>query len=142
MEEMKKLTIPEDYEFDRVENGEVILKKKEVESVLPKMWAVCTKVIPTSYYPSINWYLPSKHDAALKALCKLLICRNAWWKKLGWKPDWNENSEKHCIGCNKYVVVGAKSIFANYILAFPTDEVRDQFIEAFKDLIEEAKELL
>ena len=31
MEETRKLTIPDGYEFDRVEGGEVILKKKEVE---------------------------------------------------------------------------------------------------------------
>ena len=28
------------------------------------------------------------------------------------------------------------------VLAFPTEEVRDKFAETFKDLIEEAKELL
>lgn len=30
----------------------------------------------------------------------------------------------------------------NRILVFPTEEVRDKFAETFKDLIEEAKELL
>lgn len=36
MEETKKLAIPEGYEFDRVEDGEVVLKKKE--TALPKAW--------------------------------------------------------------------------------------------------------
>ena len=39
MEETKKLTIPDGYEFDRVEGGEVILKKKEV--VLPRTFDEC-----------------------------------------------------------------------------------------------------
>ena len=38
MEETKKLTIPEGYEFDKVENGEVILKK---EVYLPREWEEC-----------------------------------------------------------------------------------------------------
>ena len=42
MEEMKKLTIPEGYEFDRVKDGEVILKKKEV--VLPKSYYDCMEI--------------------------------------------------------------------------------------------------
>ena len=33
MEETKKLAIPDGNEFDRVENGEVILKKKEEDVV-------------------------------------------------------------------------------------------------------------
>lgn len=137
---MKKLTIPFGYEFDRVENGEVILKKKEVE--LPKTWNECHKLIASYYYSNSGMFVDANYGNAINALCKLLICRNAWWKQLGWKPDWKKNSEKHCIGCNKHVAVEAKSIFANYILAFPTEDVHDQFLEAFKDLIEEAKELL
>ena len=39
MEQEKKLAIPEGWGFDRVENGEVILKK--VVEELPKTWADC-----------------------------------------------------------------------------------------------------
>lgn len=139
MEETKKLAIPDGYEFDRVEDGEVILKKKE--AILFKTYEeCCINIVHDSSEPSLT--VPNSSCYAMMALGKLLICRDAWWKQLGWKPDWKENSEKHCIGCNKHVAVESKSIFANYILAFPTEEVRDQFLEAFKDLIEEAKELL
>lgn len=138
MEEIKKLTIPEGYEFDK--DGEVILKKKDFE--LPKTWGECSKGLCMSYYPAISWYVPNENDGALRALCKLLICRNAWWKLLGWKPDWENTCDKFCIVTAKSRVTATSYCAANAILAFPTEEVRDHFYETFEDLIEEAKELL
>ena len=137
---MKKLTIPEGYEFDRVENGEVILKKK---GVLPKTFGECNKDIGMSYYPSINWYVPNEHEGAIRALCKLIICRNSWWKFLEWKPDWDNGSEiKFYIATRSGRLDRCYGYSQNRILSFPTIDVRDKFYEAFKDLIEEAKELL
>lgn len=110
--------------------------------VLPKTFGECNKGIGMSYFPSINWYVPNDNEAAIKALCQLLICRNAWWKLLGWKPNWNDNTKKYCIVrfCN--AIDKKKFVYECRILAFPTEEVRDQFYETFRDLIEEAKELL
>ena len=141
MEEVKKLTIPEDYEFDRVEDGKVILKKKEAE--LPKTWDECTKGLGMSYYPAINWHVPNENENALRALCNLLICRNAWWKRLGWKPDWSNNDKKkYCIYTSGGVTGTDFFYDMNKILAFPTKDICDQFYEAFCGLIKEAKELL
>ena len=76
------------------------------------------------------------------ALCQLLICRNAWWKQLGWKPDWEKPEEKHCIVFKCDGVEKQVKTYESCILAFPKYEVRDKFLETFRDLIEEAKELL
>ena len=96
-----------------------------------------------SYYPSINWYVPNEHEVAIKALCKLLICRNAWWKQLGWKPDWkNCSTVKHCIQPFSEKIDKSTNRTGSVVLAFPTIETRDQFLETFRGLIEEAKELL
>lgn len=142
MEEVKKLAIPDGYEFDKVDDGEVILKKKEVV-VLPKMWNECLKGRGMCYYPGINWYVPNENENALRALCKLLICRNAWWTQLGWKPDWeNDDNDKYCISNNGGDIDTFVFNASNRILAFPNLETAKQFREAFKELIEEAKELL
>lgn len=139
---MKKLTIPEGYEFDRVENGEVILKKKEV--VLPKTWSDCHFIIEAKYlnFTKRENAVPVELFNPILALCELLICRNAWWKQLGWKPNWKSQDLKYVIGTSENVIEFRDTHFTNNILAFPTAEVRDQFYEAFRDLIEEAKELL
>lgn len=147
--EEKKLQIPEGYVFDRVENGEAILKKVGVE--LPKTWAACLNKPGSGNRlgemedldcPSSLNVVPKGMRKPMLALCQLLVCRNAWWKWLGWEPDWKENDEKYCIIVSKDTTETAISFYVNYILAFPTSEVRDRFFETFRDLIEEAKELL
>ena len=84
---------------------------------------------------------PTKEEAeaclALSQLCQLRDKYND-----GWKPDWTKYSRKFTIfiygdEANKGDVNGAKSV-----LAFKTKELRDKFLDNFKDLIEIAKPLL
>ena len=141
-EETRTIKIPFGYELDRVEDGEVILKKKEV--VLPKNYTDCLHSIKFEGFS--RWYtnvpVPIGMVKPIYSLCRLLICRNAWWKELGWKPDWEDHGFKYIITMTSGAIDLSDTNAFNIILAFPTNEVRDQFYEAFKDLIEEAKELL
>ena len=60
-----------------------------------------------------------------------------------WEPDWNDDDTvKYCIIVDCGII--SKQNFRNYqfILAFPTEEMRDAFHENFKELIEIVKELL
>lgn len=136
----KELILPDDWEVKEVVGNKIIIGEKEKE--LPKTWGECNKGTAMSYYPSIDWYVPNEHEVAIKALCKLLICRNAWWEQLGWKPDWKDEEVKYCITNALSRVSTTSNYENNRILAFPKEEVRDQFLESFRDLIEEAKELL
>ena len=86
----------------------------------------------------------------LERFQKLLLCRDMYWKIAGeemgldkpWKPDWNESSPKYTILVLENKLVKHFALTHNYILAFPTEEMRDAFYENFKDLIEQCKELL
>ena len=141
-EETKKLAIPDGYEFDRVENGEVILKKKEV--VLPNTIEKCSEMCIDDLTAQTLLVIPSKERRSINALCQLLICRNAWWKQLEWEPDWRGEKEpfKWCIHSNKGMIeITSHSKFSR-ILAFPTREIAAEFLDTFRDLIKEAKELL
>ena len=138
-QETKSLPIPEGWEFAGYENGEVKIRKVEPE--LPTDFEDALYTIKVSEIRSL--LVPSGMYGAVSALCKLLIYRNAWWKKLGWKPDFENGL------LIKYVISnwGGKldigvSGMNDAILVFPTEEVRDKFAETFRDLIEEAKELL
>lgn len=82
---------------------------------------------------------------------KLLICRDAYWKIAGeemglsepWKPNWNDEQKyKFVIMCSCNDITKESYVIKNAILAFPTQEMRDAFLENFKDLIEECKEFL
>ena len=138
-QEIKSLPIPEGWEFAGYENGEVKIRRAEPE--LPTDYEKALGAVKVSEIRSL--LVPSGMHGAVSALCKLLIYRNAWWQKLGWKPDFENGL------LIKYVISnwGGKldigvSGMNDAILVFPTEEVRDKFAETFKDLIEEAKELL
>ena len=86
---------------------------------------------------------------------KLLLCRDAYWKIAGdamglgipWEPDWeasiwNDNTQKYCILVSKNKIELGEVFNKNTILVFPTEEMRDAFLNNFKDLIESCKTLL
>ena len=138
-QETKSLPIPEGWEFAGYKSGEV--KIRRVEPELPTDYEKALGAVKVSEIRSL--LVPSGMYGAVSALCKLLIYRNAWWKKLGWKPDFRNGLVA------KYIIENCGGGIATYmsgtgcaVLAFPTEEVRDKFAEIFKDLIEEAKELL
>lgn len=145
----KTMPFPDGWEFDRIdENGNIILKEKG----LPNTWLKCLEcvndleLIDTGnniekwnfttldgngyiFGEAEHHLLPRGLGKPMLALCQLLVCRNAWWKQLGWKPDWDdETTKKYCINAQ--------------ILAFPTKDTATKFFYTFRDLIEEAKELL
>ena len=161
----KTITVPDGWEFDRIDDsGNIVLKEKKKE--LPKTWLECLYSIGDIEYieedseidkgnisdqfykgRSFDYYdhnlLPRGLGNPMLALCQLLVCRNAWWKQLGWKPDWNNNHpSKHCIKTIRNEIEKYTSDMWNCILAFPTEDIRNLFLETFKDLIKEAKELL
>ena len=76
------------------------------------------------------------------SLCQLLICRNAWWKQLGWKPNFNDAATKYNVKNISGSIIVDFTYTKNELLCFPSKKIADKFLEAFKDLIEEAQELL
>ena len=138
-EETKSFPIPEGWEFAGYENGEVKIRKIEPE--LPTDFEEALYSIKVSEIRS--QLVPKGMYGAVSALCKLLIYRNAWWEKLGWRPDFKSTLlAKYIIeNCGGRITTGISGV-GYAALAFPTEEVRDKFAETFKDLIKEAKELL
>lgn len=160
----KTMPVPDGWEFDRIdESGNIVLKEKKKE--LPKTWLKCLHSIDDVemieedsevhkcsisdlsndgrlFDDADRNLLPLGLGKPMLALCQLLVCRNAWWKQLGWKPDWSNATKKFCIKYTSNKICRDFFIGNNRILAFPTSEVRDQFLDTFRDLIEEAKELL
>ncbi len=82
----------------------------------------------------------SDEAKAFCALGKLIQLRDAWWGE--WRPDWKDNEFKYSIGIyfNRIDITYHANL--SYILAFPTAEMRDDFLSTFRDLIEQAKMFL
>lgn len=159
LERERTITLPDGYQFVD-ENGNVINASKNVlekkKPKYPTTYEERCKVlgIDVENYLSIrNIHCydgeeePSKHEYELLEkmdnLWSLLICRDAYWKIAGdWKYDVNKTEEYFYIVNKCGRVVKEHYMNFNHILAFPTEEMRDAFYEAFKDLIEECKEFL
>lgn len=157
-----KINCPEGFEIDRESSTFECIKFKPIEKKLPKTWEEFCETHPTvkkEYYvtsasrissvcdnPRFSEddrnLLPSEELAeAMLALCQLIQLRDCY--NDGWIPDWNNDDEhKHTIRQYKNTIVTDYQLISSRILAFKTAELRDQFLENFKDLIEIAKPLL
>ena len=146
-----------DYEFDRVENGKIILKP--IKPKYPKTYEECCEVLGIGSYfePEIRNATTEECHIFMK-LMRLKRCRDAYWKIAGeemglnrpWEPDWKNSEERrYCIvniegDINLPEKILTKWILkvTNKILVFPTEEMRDAFYENFKKEIKICKELL
>jgi hypothetical protein len=157
-----KIQVPEGYEIDKEKSTfEKIIFKRIGD--LPKSWedletingfyvnsaSDIVKVKGEAYAVEDNKSVfPTKEEAeaclALAQLCQLRDRYND-----GWKPDWENRAQ------NKFIIyihpdneILFDKISANthavsrHLLTFKTQELRDKFLENFKDLIETAKPLL
>lgn len=159
-EEVKEIILPEGFVVDKIEDGRIILKsenkldswkecveylknKESLEFIDNTSNIIGIKEIGVLGSKSDRNILPRGYGEALLALSQLLICRNAWWERLNWVPNWkSESQEKYCIVNWRNEVSKTSTGFMNYILAFPTPETRDEFLDTFKNLIEQAKDLI
>ena len=90
------------------------------------------------FYDTFN----SEDEAkAFCALGKLIQLRDAWWGD--WRPDWESGNKcMYSIDVDKNTVCVSCAFTFNYILVFPTEEMCKDFLNKFRDLIEQAKMFL
>lgn len=113
----------------------------KIESQFPGTIGECWRVENKAF---------SDNDEALAAWNRkitqfrtLLTCRNAWWyTDNDWQPNWYDGEIKFMILTINDQICTNDNTTANRILAFRTEKIRDSFLDTFKDLIEECKELL
>jgi len=154
--ETKEIIIPQGWEVDKVEGNKIILKESEKE--LPKTWGECYKLLGKGEYINnesiiCNYtphcgaskanenILPTGLGKPVLALMQLLVCREVYRQE--WKPDWTKGTEnKYCIINNFNEIQSTDYCFVDRVLSFQSAKIRDKFLENFRDLIEEAKELI
>lgn len=142
---------PQGYQFVD-ENGNIINAQKIIlekkKNRYPKTYKECCKVLDWNHrdYDRVGY--------ESELLCKfqvLLLCRDAYWRIAGeemglekpWEPDWRDNYQKKwTINFYQDEINLTNGPNVQFVLAFPTEEMRDTFYENFKELIEICKELL
>ena len=81
------------------------------------------------------------HEAkALAAFSKLLKLRRDWIGE--WEPDWTESSRKFILYRSENEVRICITSTSAGVLSFSTQQMAHEFLETFRDLIEEAKILI
>jgi hypothetical protein len=159
-----KIIPPEGYEVDKENSTFECIKFKPIKPPLPTTWEEFCKTHPltekdcwvavTGRIHSVSMHskerfpetdrtlLPSKEYAeAMLALCQLIQLRECY--NDGWKPDWTDkNSYKFCLSYSSNNIVEETLFVEHRVMAFKTRNLRKQFLENFKDLIEIAKPLL
>jgi len=84
--------------------------------------------------------LPDRATAeAVLALCQLIQLRDCY--NQGWQPNWEKEEEKYCIYFWKDTIETYEPKNVIEILTFKSEELRNQFLENFSDLIEKTKPL-
>ena len=99
-----------------------------------------------SAYTIINRYAFSdyKQTQAHIAMIRLhLLCDEY---RQGWKPDWSDNCYKYGVKWNifprKKELIVAWRIYDPLFLSFPTEEIAYEFLTNFRELIEQAGDLI
>ena len=118
----------------------------------PKTYAECCRVLGISDGEFMFAGLSDDEYNLFDNFVMLKRCRDAYWKiageQMGLGKPWEfENPSKNwvftieCAARRIYKYAGM-NILDNHILVFPTAEMRDEFYNNFKELIEECKKLL
>lgn len=84
----------------------------------------------------------TSHEAkALAAFSKLLKLRRDWIGE--WEPDWSDNRTSYgIIWVSKNKIQANTACTIAFPLSFPDYKMAQEFLETFRDLIEEAKILI
>ena len=155
MDKTVKITPPEGYEVDKEKStfSEIVFKK--IENSLPMSWeelgvikgsfVSSNSIIDNLYMTNavdINQNLfPTKEEAkAMLAMAQLCQLRDRW--NGGWKANWKDDTVNYCIILFENSLAKDSYYRTNRPMAFKTEELRDKFMETFKDLLEEAKPFL
>lgn len=168
MEKERKITAPEGCEIEKVElvDGVAVVTFRKKERKLPRSWDEFCDMFPNftgEYFieserdekigqvaavmdgqkrtSSNAELLPDRATAeAVLALCQLIRLRNAY--NGYWVPDWKDfDQEKYSISFEQNIIEEATCCLISDILYFKSEELRDEFLRNFRDLIEKLKPL-
>ena len=125
-----------------------LLKKKDSK---PRSWEEYDRALKQLYITSgydkvgvggtrYDHFATETEAKAFCALGKLIQLRDTWYGN--WKPDWDEVYTKYTIVNARGRIELNTATFNSRVLAFPTKEMANDFLETFMDLIEEAKMFL
>lgn len=150
-----KINVPEGFEIDKDKSTFEEIVFKPIKKDLPKTWedlksvkgwwvteqANLNTANSNAEKGNENVFVTKEQAKAAIALAQLSQLREVY--RQGWVPDWkNSGVAKYSITKIKYEIDTVNIYNSAHFLSFQSEEVRDEFLRNFKDLIEEASPLL
>ena len=152
--------VPEGYEIDKEKSDERKIVLKKIEGKKASSWKEYCEIMKgkRSYFlqplnkkiesdrfgdePALAEFEDKEDVASLVAFIKLLKLRRNWI--CNWEPDWtNRNQAKYTIFVIRNEIVYDNICKeTNHPMSFPTEEMRNEFLDTFKSLLNIAKPLL
>ena len=159
MEKTKVWSVPEGYELDKDQSTEtkVVLKKIEYNKRADSWKEYCDMMKGKDSYvvdmygnvrttnfsdaPVVGEFEDKEGARVFAVYSRLIKLRKNWVGD--WKPDWKNSGEvKFTICAAENRIVTGTCYCTSRPLSFPTEEMRDNFLDTFIDLLEQAKPLL
>lgn len=137
------------YEITHTEDGKIVLKRK---IIYPKTIGECYEIMNMDYTEFNFSETPSNEERdvydKLALLRNIIVARNAYWKRLKWKPDWDDASQvKYCVthstpaftnnSLQYYQTTSIKSV-----VCMPDSESRQDFCDKFGAIMNEVIEFI
>ena len=150
-----KISIPDGYEIDKAQSTFENIVFKPTVVALPKTWkqlkeingycttslSKTTRVVGLSVInDNCNVFATEEQAKASIALAQLSQLMQVY--NNGWVPDWKDGNNKYTITFFNDEMFCHTFVENRKFLSFKTRELRDEFLENFKDLITIAKPLL
>ena len=158
MKEGIKWNVPEGWEIDKEKSNDKQIVFKKIEDKRANSWKeYCdmkkgkdsyvvdmygnVRTTTFSDAPVVGEFDNKEEARVFSAFSRLIKLRKNWVGD--WKPDWkNSGEEKFVIIVNVNRIDNKIFYCMSHPLSFPTNEMCDEFIDTFKDLLEIAKPLL
>lgn len=158
MEKTRIWNVPEGYELDKEQSNERQVVLRKIEDKRVSSWEDYCELMKgkDSCFVDMNGNVRSSHFLAapiveefedkedavtFAAFSRLLKLRKNWVGN--WKPDWKNIAQiKYTIKVEENEIVDRSTNTNSCALSFPTVEMRDEFFDTFRDLLEIAKPLL
>lgn len=146
-EDKVELDLGDNYEI-KVEDGKTYVVRKKPQ--YPKIYEECLEVLDLADFDVSITYVTEDERELFTNLIKLKRCRDAYWKIAGeqmglgkpWEPDWKSSDLKYVIKTMGDEICESTECAINCFLAFPTEEMRDEYKNNFDAQIKFCKEYL
>jgi hypothetical protein len=136
------------YQFDiEVDEGEYYVVRRKPQ--YPKTYEECCDTLQLEHTFELK-DLTIDEEKLTDSFIRLKRCRDSYWKIAGeqmglgkpWEPKWEIDNVKYSIIVVENEIRIGDNEEIQRLLVFPTEEMRDAFLENFKELIDFCKELL